>query len=512
MTPSMVYLIGAGPGDPGLMTVKGAECLRAADVVIHDRLVSARLLALARPGTELIEVGPASPRPLDQDAINYLLAEKAREGHVVARLKWGDPFLFDGSGREALFLHEQHIPFEVVPGIPPAIAGPAYAGVPLTAPGVSDTVTLLRGFEDEARTPSAVDWPSLARLGGTVVCYAGPRQLPEMLDAMASAGWPPNGNLVLIHEATLPGQRTNAGTLADLRERVRAHAPRTPAVLVAGPLVGLREHARWFDSRPLFGRRVLVTRPREQAGPLVDRLVALGADAVEAPMIRIEPPEDAAPLLAAAAQASGFDWIVFSSRNAVASFMDALLGEGRDLRALAGPRLCVVGTGTAEALVSYGIRPDLIPRVFTAEGIVTAMLETGPMTAARVLIPHADIGREVVGDGLRLAGADVLDVVAYRTVEEEGQTAGHPDVYRLLLDRQLDVVTFTSPSAVRSFVRSIGVDQAADLLQQVAVASIGPVTTHAARELGLTVAIQPSTHTVPALVEAIAAHFARPTP
>jgi uroporphyrinogen III methyltransferase / synthase len=503
-----VYLIGAGPGDPSLITVRGLECLRAADVVIHDDLVSAGLLRHARVAAELINVGIAAPDEMDQAAINFLLAEKAREGKVVARLKWGDPFVFDRGGEEALFLHEQGVAFEVVPGIPAGIGVPAYAGVPVTYPGGGDTITLVRGYEDESRTPPDIDWASLARLDGTVVCYAGSRQLPGILDALLSNGWADDDRAAVVYNGTKPTQETIDGTLVELARHVREHPRRDPAILVAGRVVGLREHLRWFDSRPLFGRRVLVTRPREQAAPFVEQLVQLGAEVVEAPMIQILPPLDPEPLRDAAAAADQFDWILFASTNAVDAFMNALLDGERDIRALNGPLLCAVGPGTADRLQANGIKVDLIPDEFRADAMATAMQRRGPVIGARVLLPHADIGRDVIAQRLREAGAIVTEVTAYRTVlDESSRDDENTDIYRMLLEGRIDVVTFTSASAVKNFARVFGEDQAADLLRHTTVAVIGPMTAQAAAELGVGVTIQPSTYTIPALSEAIAAHF-----
>ena len=502
-----VYLIGAGPGDPGLITVRGLECLRAADVVIHDHLVPSRLLKSARAGAELIDVGHAAPQPMAQEAISYLLVEKARENKVVARLKWGDPFVFDRGGEEALFLHEQDVPFEVVPGIPAGLGVAAYAGVPLTYPGGGDTITFVRGYEDERRTVPDIDWASLAHVEGTVVCYAGAQQLPRILDALVANGWPDDGQAVVVYNGTMAAQQTLSGTLGELLARVKEQHRRDPAILIVGAVVGFREHLRWFDSRPLFGRRVLVTRPREQAAELVDRLAALGAEPIEAPMIRIAPPQDAGPLRRAAANAGEFDWIVFTSGNAVESFMNVLLEGPRDVRALKGPLLCAVGTGTAERLARYGIKVDLIPAEFRAEAVVEAIASRGAVANARVLLPRADIGREVIADQLRDAGALVTDVIAYRTVLEDTTREDDPDIYGMLLQGRIDVVTFTSASAVRNFAKVFGADQAADLLKNTVVASIGPVTADAAAQLGIAVTVQPATYTIPALVEAIAAHY-----
>ena len=507
-----VYLIGAGPGDPGLITVHGLNHLRAADVVVYDHLVPVRLLKYARQGAELIDVGIASPQLMAQDAISYLLVEKAREGKLIARLKWGDPFVFDRGGAEALFLHEHGVPFEVVPGIAAGLAVPAYAGVPVTYPGGGDTITLVRGYEDESRTAPNIDWASLARLEGTVVCYAGPQQLPLLLEALVANGWPADAQGVVIYNGTLPSQDTVTGTMRELLEVMREHPRRRQAaILVAGRVVGLREHLRWYDSRLLFGKRVLVTRPREQAAELVDRLTALGAESIEAPMIRMAPPEDPDPLLRAASNPDAFDWIIFTSANAVDAFMTALLDGERDVRALKGPRICTSGTATADKLATYAIKADLIPREFRADAVVASLLALGSMAGVRVLLPRADIGREVIAEQLREAGAEVTEVIAYRTILEDAQREGDPDIYGMLLEGRIDVATFTSPSAIRNFAKIYGADQVADLLKNTVVATIGPVTADAARQLGIPVTIQPKTYTVPALVDAIAAHYA-PTP
>jgi uroporphyrinogen III methyltransferase/synthase len=489
------------------MTVRGLECLRRADVVVHDHLISPRLLGEARRDAELLDVGVVSPQPAEQEAISLLLAEKAREGKVVARLKWGDPFVFGRGGEEALFLHEQGIPFEVVPGVPAGIGVPAYAGVPVSYPGGGETITFVRGYEDESRTPPEVDWASLARLDGSIVCYAGSYQLPRILDALVANGWPADDSAAIVYNGTLLSQQAISGSVAELRDIVREHPRREPAVVVVGRVAGFREHLRWFDARPLFGKRILITRPRDQAPELVDRLAALGADTVLAPMIRILPPEDPAPLSRAADDPAIFDWIVFTSSNAVEAYMNAVLTGNRDLRALKGPRLCTVGSGTADRLAGYGLKVDLVPEEFRAEAVVAALARSGPLDGARVLLPRSDIGREVIAEQLRDAGALVTDVVAYRTVLEETQREGDPDIYGLLLEGRIDVVTFTSASAVRNFARIYGSDPAADLLRRTTVATIGPVTAEAARQLGIEVTVQPAAYTIAGLVDAIAAHF-----
>ena len=502
---SIVYLIGAGPGDPGLITVRGMQCLAMADVVLYDHLVNPRLLRYARADAETIDLGQSAPQPLEQEAICYLLAEKAREDKIVARLKWGDPFVFDSGGAEVLFLHENGVRFEVVPGVPVCIAAPAYAGVPITYSGGGDTITLIRGYEDEGKAEREidVDWTSLSRLDGTLVCYAGPGQLPTIVHALLSHGRSADEAAAVTYDGTLPTQHTIAGTLGDIAGTLAKAADPRPGVLTVGRVAALREHLRWYDVRPLFGKRVLVTRPRDQAAELVDQLEAAGAAVVEAAMLRIMPPEDFGPLDDACTHAGAFDWIIFASANAVDAFMDRLFRGTTDARALGGVKLCCVGPATAERLAEHGLKADVVPTEYRAEALVRALSDAGQLSGLRVLLPHADIGREVIADELRTLGAQVTDVIAYRTVATDLEREGDPDIYRMLLERRLDIVTFTSPSAVRNLVSVLGAEPAADLLRTTIVASIGPVTAEAAAQFGIETSVIPEKYTVPSLVAAI---------
>ncbi len=505
-----VYLVGAGPGDPGLISVRGLRYLAAADVVIYDHLIPPRLLRSARPGAELIDVGAAAPQPLEQDAISLLLVEKAREGKTVVRLKWGDPFVFDSGGKEALFLHEQEVPFEVVPGIPAGVGAPCYAGVPITYPEAGDTVTFVRGNEAERDAMPRVDWGRLARLEGAIVCYAGGRQLPGIIDALVSHGRSANEPAALIYDGTLPAQHTVDSTLGALKKETAARQiDRRPAILVVGGVAALRSHLRWFDARPLFGKRVLVTRSREQAGELVDLLEELGAEAIEAPTVQLAPVGDSGAFDDACARVGSFDWIVFTSANGVDHFMRRLLAGPGDVRDLKGVRLCTIGPATAERLIRYGIKVDLAPVEYRAEAIVETLAAHDTLAGRRILLPRADIAREMLADELRKAGADVTEIAAYRTLLATTDSWGDRDIYRMLLDKQIDVVTFTSASTVRNFVKILGAEPAADLLRATLVAAIGPVTAEAAQQLGVHSTIVPATYTIPALVEAIVEHFAR---
>ena len=503
MNSSRVYIVGAGPGDPSLISVRGLRCLESAGVVVYDHRVHARLLRLAPSDAERIDVGAAAPKPLDQDAICFLLAEKAREGKTVVRLKWGDPFVFDSGGKEALFLHEQGIPFEVVPGIPVAIGGPAYAGVPVTYPEAGDVLTFVRGHEGETDAPPDVDWSRLAGIEGTIVCYAGARQIGAICNALRANGRSEDEPATLIYGATTPAQHTVQGTIGDLASQVKnGHA----ALLVIGTVTRLREHLRWFDDRPLFGRRIVVTRSREQAGELIEMLEERGAEAIPAPTIRVLPPEDPSGLSRACAEAGSYDWIVFTSANAVDYFMRCLLACC-DVRDLKGVRICTIGPSTSTRLAKYGIRIDLTPTESRTEALIEAMKTHGHLKGAKILLPRSDIARELLAEGLREAGAEVVEIAAYRTVLASGDRQGDHDVYRMLLDRQIDAVTFTSASTVRNFVEILGHDQAIDLLRTTVVASIGPVTAEAAQQLDIATSVMPDRYTIPDLVEALVAHF-----
>jgi uroporphyrinogen III methyltransferase/synthase len=466
-----VVLIGAGPGDPGLLTVRGHQVLADADVVVYDRDV-ARLLRLARPEAERIEVGAPAEGAMAQDAIAMLVAEKAREGKLVARLKWGDPFLFGSGAKEALFLHEQRVPFEVVPGVPLAM-GSAYAGVPITYPGGQD---------------ADVDWKALASLDGTIAAYTNGRQAAAILTMLIKNGRAATQTAALIFDGTLPQQHTITGTLAELA--ALAEHREGAALLIVGDVAGLRGHLRWFDQRPLFGRRIVVTRSREQARDLVDLLEGLGAQTIEAPTFRLVPADDPEAIDRAVASANQYQWIVFESANAVSRFCSTLLSGARDLRALGGVRVAAIGPSTADRLESFGLHPDVVVPESGTEATANALEAAGSLSRARVLVVRPDHGRieqarEQLATELASRGADATDLIAYRTVAGSPETSATQDLYRQLLDGTVDAVTFTTPTAVQRFVDLIGRDQAADLLNQTVVVAIGPVTAAAATALGI---------------------------
>lgn len=502
-----VFLIGAGPGDPGLLSVRGLRLLGEADVVVYDRSV-APTLRWARPDAERLEVGAPAESAVAQDAISILLAEKAREGHTVARLKWGDPFVFDSGAKEALFLHEQGIPIEVVPGVPAAFGATAYAGVPVTYPGGDDVVVLLRGREDAAAAMPNVDWGALVDLDGTLVCYADTRLALQILRALVDHGAAEDTPAALVHRGTLPSQHTIAGTVGELTHQLSADGGRSDlAILIIGRVASLREHLRWFDERPLFGRRIVVTRSHEQAQELVDRLESLGGLAIEAPTFRLGPPDDPEAVDRAAATVDDFDWVVFESANSVAHFFAALKRGPRDVRALGGTSVCAIGASTADRLAASGIKPDVILPEFRAESIGDALAAKGSLAGSRLLVVRPDHLRDIVAADLARRGAVVTDLVAYRTAADPPESPAAQALYRQLLDGSIDAVTFTGPTAVRRFATLIGDEQAADLLNTTVVATIGPVTTAAAAELGITSTITADSFDVDGLVAALLRHF-----
>jgi len=509
VTPSgRVFIIGAGPGDPGLISARGVRLLAEADVVVYDRSVEA-VLRWARPDAERIAAGAPAEREIAQDAISMLLAEKARDGHTVARLKWGDAFVFDSGAKEALFLHEQGVPFEVVPGVPAAIGATAYAGVPVTYPGAGDALLLLRGQESETETLPDVDWDAVTKLDGTLVCYAAARVVPTILQALVDHGAPLDQAAALIYRGTQPAQRTVAGTIEELLEATSSGADGEAAILVVGEVACLRDHLRWFDERPLFGRRIVVTRTREQARDLVEGLENLGAQPIEAPTFRLAPPEDPEAVDRAAASVDTYDWLVFESANAVSRFFAALSRGPRDLRALGRVAVCAVGASAGERLIASGIKPDVVVPEFRVESIGEALGAKGALTGQRVLVVRPDRQRDVLADDLTRRGATVTDLVAYRAAPESADSPAVQNVYRLLLEGKIDAVTFTNPSAVQVFASLIGEEQAVDLLNTTVVAAIGPVTAAAATELGVKTALVPSVYTVEGLLGALVDRFKR---
>ncbi|MCY3712576.1 MAG: uroporphyrinogen-III C-methyltransferase [Gemmatimonadetes bacterium] len=496
-TPGMVYLVGAGPGDPGLITVKGLTCVRRADVVVADFLADDRLVAEAPAHAELIRV---PWRPGRQEEINDLLVRHSRAGKTVVRLKGGDPFVFGRGGEEGLHLQRSGIPFEVVPGITAAVAVPAYAGIPVTHREITSSMTVVTGHMSPDKDRSDLDWDALARRIGTLIFYMGARNLPFIAERLIEHGRPKDTPVALIQWGTTTEQRTLVGTLDDIVSRARSAAFTPPVLIVVGEVVALRPQLDWFETKPLFGVRALVTRARDQAGELSELLVQHGAEPVEAPLIRIEAPEDWSATDAALADLSVFDHAVFTSRNAVEAFFSRLNHKGLDARALGGVRVAAVGRATAGALRSRGIEADDQPEVFRAEKLVVTLAGNRDLRNARVLFPAADIAGPAVEEGLTAAGASVTRVTVYRTVLATGMP---DDLASMLEDGKIHLAVFASSSAVSAFAKAAGPDGPQRWTRGVRIACIGPSTAETAAEAGLSVDIVPGEATVPALVDAI---------
>lgn len=503
-----VYLLGAGPGDPGLLTLKARDALAAADAVVYDALANPSLLEHARPDAERIYVGKIAGRhALPQDEINALLIRKAREdgGKVVARLKGGDPYIFGRGGEEAEALVAAGVPFEEVPGVSSAIAAPAYAGIPLTHRDFASSVTIITGHESPDKPGSVHNWPALAASASTLVFVMGMKNLPDIAASLIRAGMDPATPAALVYRGTTPRQRCLVAPLAELPAAAVAQGFSNPSIIVVGEVARLHASLDWFGKKPLLGRRVVVTRAREQASGLADRLTRLGAEVIQFPTIEIREPEDYAPLDAAIARLDAYDWLIFTSVNGVRHFWRRLAMAGKDSRALAGARVAAIGPATADALAQRGITADFLPPRYQAEDVAEGLkaLTGAALSGMRVLLPRALRARDVLPETLRAAGAVVDVVPAYVTMPA---AARKDDVLRLLESGELDCVSFGSSSTVENFLALIP----AELLRrhpETALAAIGPVTAATLRAHGLEAAITPRDYTIPALADAIAAHF-----
>jgi uroporphyrinogen III methyltransferase/synthase len=497
-----VYLVGAGPGDPGLITAKGLQCLQEAQVVLYDRLVDQRLLGEASPEAEMLDVGKARGFHREpQEGINQLMVEKALEGKRVVRLKGGDPFIFGRGGEEAEALAKAGVPFEIVPGVTSAIAAPAYAGIPLTHRRVSSSVTIVSGSEDPTKGESTVDWKRLAGSNGTIAVLMGWETLPGIVETLMQHGMDASTPAALVQWGTEPHQKTVAGCLEDIVEKGREAGLAAPVVAVFGQVVNLRDRIGWFEERPLLGKRVLVPRTREQAGTLSKLLLEQGADPVEIPTIKVEPVEDTASLDAALKSLSNYDWVVFASVNGVAQAFNRLRDLEMDARAFSGARVCAIGSATAAALGERGIIADYVPQTAVSEAIVAGLGET-ELAGKSVLLLRAEVGRDVLLGGLSERGARVDDVAVYRTVVPEESREAIQD---LVSGGKLDVVTFTSSSTVTNLIALLGGDVAP--LKGVKLACIGPITAQTAMDAGLEVDVVARKSTTAGLVDALVEHI-----
>ena len=503
MTDSMpregkVYLVGAGPGDPGLLTIKGLECLRSADLVLYDGLVNPLLLRFATREVDRTHRQETGDGISGQEAINRRLIAEARAGKIVVRLKGGDPYIFGRGSEEAAALASAQIDFEVVPGVTAAVAAGEYAGLSFTHRQYASAVAFITGHEDPVKGRSILDYEAIARFPGTLVFYMGLQRLESLAAELIRAGMPPSTPACLISSATNPAQRTLVAPLGELPARVKQAGVRPPSIIVIGECVTRRESIAWFEGLPLFGKRIAITRPSAQSGPVIERVLRLGAEPVPLPTIEILPPSDWAPVDDALRRLGDFDWLIFTSVNGVDSFLSRLWQAGGDARRLAQTKIAAIGPATGEALARFGLRPDLVPPEFRAESLAE---ELGRQVgSARVLWARADRGRDVLRQQLSQAGATVDEVVVYRNVDVDAL----PPLELARLERgELDWIGLGSPSIVRALVQLCTPAARAQLGHKTRLASISPVTSARARDLGLEIAAEATSYTWDGIIDAI---------
>jgi uroporphyrinogen III methyltransferase/synthase len=504
MKQGKVYLVGAGPREPDLVTVRAVECLKKADVVIYDFLAAPDLLKHVPEGAETIYVGKkGGNHTLSQDKINDVIVARAKQGRTIVRLKGGDPFIFGRGGEEAEVLAKARIPFEVVPGVTSAVAAPAYAGIPLTHRLYTSSVAFVTGHEDPTKKRSSIDWSKLATGVGTLVFLMGVKNLANIAEKLMTAGRDPKTPVALVRWGTTPQQTTVVGTLDTIVAKVQAAGLKPPATIVVGEVIKLRDTLNWFEKRALFGKTVVITRARAQASELVMRLTDLGAACLECPTIRVVPPEDGSPLDAAIDNLGTYDWVVFTSTNGVSFFFERLYEKDKDVRALKDVSTAAIGPATAKRLRDFGFKSDIIPESYQAESVVEAFKQE-PMNGKRVLLPRAKEARPVLPVELRKMGAIVDEIAAYQTE----QARENVDVLiKRLEEDSIDLLTFTSSSTVRNFKALLPHDRFENLIKGVTVASIGPITADTAKQLGFKVDIMAQDYTIDGLCEAILKHY-----
>ncbi|HAA87352.1 MAG TPA: uroporphyrinogen-III C-methyltransferase [Verrucomicrobiales bacterium] len=494
------YLVGAGPGDPGLLTLRAKQCLEMADVVVYDYLCNIDILNHAPVTSERIYAGKkAADHAIPQDELNDLLVKLSLEGKAVVRLKGGDPFVFGRGGEEAQELYESGVPFEIVPGISSSVAGPAYAGIPVTHRDHCSQLTIFTGHEDPTKEDSALDYSKIGSSEGTKVMLMGVGQLAKVTQMMIDGGASPDTPVALIRWATTGNQKTLVGKLDDIADRSEDVGFKAPAVAVFGEVVKLRQTLNWFEGRPLFGKKIVVTRTRSQAGELSARLRCLGADVDEMPTIRIEPPENIKEFAELVQDSHKYSWIIFTSPNGVDSFFDMFFKLYKDARSIGGAKIAVIGPGTQKKVQDYHLSVDLIPDEYVAEGLVKKMLEVGSVENETILLVRPSTARDVISEGLTEAGAIVDEAIAYQTVCESEDPTGAVQRFQA---GDTDLITFTSSSTVESFI-----DMDLPIPDHLIIASIGPITSKTLQSAGLRVDIEAKESNIPGLVSAIEDYF-----
>lgn len=499
--PGICYLVGAGPGDPGLLTLKGKECIETADVLVYDYLCNPELLRHGRPGAQRLYVGKkAGAHTLTQDQINELIVKLTHEGKTVTRLKGGDPVLFGRGAEEAAELAKAGVRFEIVPGITSAIAGPAYAGIPVTHRDHASQLTIFTGHEDPTKADTSLDYAKLAQAEGTKVFLMGVERMGEITGELLKHGANPDTPMALVRWATHGRQQTLVATLGTMAQRVKETGFKAPAVAVVGDVVKERTAINWFENRPLFGKRIVVTRTRQQAGAVSRKLRDLGADVIELPTIRIVEPHNRMAFGELVQDCHTYDWIVFTSPNGVDAFFTMFDKLYQDARSIGGARIACIGPGTAEKVRARHLAVDLMPeKDFVAEGLVKAFKDHQNMEHVSVLWVKAEQTREIIASGLTDLGAIVDEAIAYRTVPENEDNL---EALARLTEEGADMITFTSASTVDGFM-----DLKVELPKGIKIASIGPVTSAAIRRHGLKVNVEAKTHSIPGLVEAVSAFW-----
>jgi uroporphyrinogen III methyltransferase / synthase len=498
-----VFLVGAGPGDLGLVTLHAKECIENADVIIFDHLANPEILGWARDGAEIIYAGKQPGESRTQKEINSLLIDKAGEGKQVVRLKGGDPFVFGRGAEEAETIADAKIPFEIVPGITSAIAGPAYAGIPMTHRAYNSHVTFFTGHEDPTKTETAIDYAALARLGGTQVMLMGVERLGSVTSEMLRHGVRNDLPVALVRWATTGQQETLTGTLSNIAQKSVANGFEAPAVAVFGDVVSLRDSLSWYEKRPLLGKRIVVTRTRKQASVLSNKLRGLGAHVIELSTIRIEPPTNLREFAELVQDAHLYDWIVFSSANGVEAFFDVFFKLYDDAREIGGARIAAIGPATAQRVKDFHLHVDLQPEEFVAEAVVRKFKNQGSIENVRILVVRAEKARDILCKELTAAGAIVDEAFAYRTVPETRDTSR---AQQQLAQDGADLITFTSSSTVENYF-ALGLPWPKGMR----IASIGPITSKTVREQGHRVDVEARRHDIDGLVQAIGELFAQET-
>lgn len=504
MKPGKVFLVGSGPGDPKLITIKGLEAIQNAEVLVYDRLADPSLLNYANQSAEKIYVGKLPDQhTIKQEEINGLLVEKALEGKTVTRLKGGDPNVFGRVGEEALELKKHHIPFEIIPGITSAIAVPAYAGIPVTHRDYSSSVAIVAGHEDSAKNESNINWDKLSTATSTLIFLMGLANLKLITEKLITNGRDEKTPVAVTMWGTTVDQRTVVGSLKDIVQKVEEAKISSPAIITVGEVVALSDELRWFEDKPLFGKRILITRAKEQAFEMSRMISDFGGEAVEFPVIKTIPSRKSEDFDRAVNQLEIYDWIIFTSVNGVNYFFAKLMEQGVDIRQMSKAKIIAVGPKTAKALQEKYLKVEALPQEFVAEGILVS-LEDQIKPGQKVLLPRADIARDLIPNQLREKGLEVNEIDAYETVSN---SENKEEIIELLKRKKLNVITFTSSSTVKNFLKALKGENTEELLEGVVLASIGPVTTATAVKLGLEVQITADVYTVPSLIEAIVNYY-----